>query len=66
MIVLLQEAVKHGITPHYIRQLLTTTGSAEDRTPVKQVLIESLSERESGVSSGWSPLLALVQGLQDT
>ncbi len=46
MTVLLEEAAKHGITPHYVRQLLTATGSAEGRTPVKQVLIEPLSERE--------------------
>jgi LuxR family transcriptional regulator, maltose regulon positive regulatory protein len=46
MTVLLEEAAKHGIAPNYIRQLLTATGSAEDRTPVKQVLIEPLSERE--------------------
>jgi LuxR family maltose regulon positive regulatory protein len=46
MAVLLQEAAKHGIAPNYVRQLLTATGSAEDRTPVKQVLIEPLSERE--------------------
>ncbi len=46
MAVLLEEAAKHGIAPNYVRQLLTATGSAEDRTPVKQVLIEPLSERE--------------------
>jgi LuxR family transcriptional regulator, maltose regulon positive regulatory protein len=46
MTVLLEEAAKHGIAPNYVRQLLTATGSAEDRTPVKQVLIEPLSERE--------------------
>src|SRR6266567_2650563 len=46
MAVLLEEAAKHGIAPHYVRHLLTAFGSASDRTPVKQVLIEPLSERE--------------------
>ncbi|HEX7733927.1 MAG TPA: LuxR C-terminal-related transcriptional regulator [Ktedonobacteraceae bacterium] len=46
MAVLLEEAAKHRITPNYIRHLLTATGLAEDSTPVKQVLIEPLSERE--------------------
>jgi LuxR family transcriptional regulator, maltose regulon positive regulatory protein len=46
MAVLLEEAAKHGIAPNYIRQLLTAMGSALDRTPVKQVLLEPLSERE--------------------
>jgi LuxR family maltose regulon positive regulatory protein len=46
MAVLLEEAAKHRIAPNYVRQLLTATGSASDRTPVTQVLIEPLSERE--------------------
>jgi LuxR family maltose regulon positive regulatory protein len=46
MAVLLKEAEKHGIAPNYVRQLLTAWGKASDRTPVKQVLIEPLSERE--------------------
>jgi LuxR family transcriptional regulator, maltose regulon positive regulatory protein len=46
MAVLLEAAAKHGITPNYVRQLLTAFGKVEDRTPVKQVLIEPLSERE--------------------
>jgi LuxR family transcriptional regulator, maltose regulon positive regulatory protein len=46
MAVLLEEAAKHGIAPNYVRQLLTALGKAEDRTPVKQGLIEPLSERE--------------------
>jgi len=46
MAVLLEAAAKHGIAPNYVRQLLTAFGKAEDRTPVKQVLIEPLSERE--------------------
>jgi LuxR family transcriptional regulator, maltose regulon positive regulatory protein len=43
---LLEAAAKHGIAPNYVRHLLTAFGSAEDRTPVKQGLIEPLSERE--------------------
>ncbi len=46
MTVLLEGAAKHGIAPNYVRQLLTALGSAKARTPVKQVLIERLSERE--------------------
>ncbi len=53
MAVLLEKAAKHGDpawgagnVSNYVRQLLRAMGSAEDRTPVKQVLIEPLSERE--------------------
>jgi LuxR family maltose regulon positive regulatory protein len=53
MAVLLETAAKHGDpawgagnAPNSIRHLLTATGRAPDRTPVKQVLIEPLSERE--------------------
>jgi LuxR family maltose regulon positive regulatory protein len=46
MTVLLQEAAKHGIAPNYVRHLLAALDSAEESTPVKQVLIEPLSERE--------------------
>jgi LuxR family maltose regulon positive regulatory protein len=53
MAVLLEKAAKHGDpawgagnASHYVRQLLTAFGSASDRPPVKQVLIEPLSERE--------------------
>jgi LuxR family maltose regulon positive regulatory protein len=46
MVVLLEAAAKHGIAPNYVRHLLTAFGSAEDRTPVQQGLIEPLSERE--------------------
>ena len=46
MTVLLEGAAKHGIAPNYVRQLLTALGSARARTPVKQVLIEPLSQRE--------------------
>ncbi|HEX2909484.1 MAG TPA: LuxR C-terminal-related transcriptional regulator [Chloroflexia bacterium] len=43
---LLQEAARHKIAPAYVRQLLSALGQAEEITPVKQVLIEPLSERE--------------------
>ncbi len=46
MVVLLEKAAKHGIAPNYVHQLLTATGSAPDRPPVTQVLIDPLSERE--------------------
>ena len=46
MAVLLEKAAKHRITPNYSRQLLAAFGKHEDRTPVKQGLIEPLSERE--------------------
>jgi LuxR family transcriptional regulator, maltose regulon positive regulatory protein len=46
MAVLLENAAKHGIAPNYVRHLLIAFSTAEDRTPVKQVLIEPLSERE--------------------
>ncbi len=46
MALLLEAAAKHGIAPNYVRYLLTAFGSAEDRTPVQQGLIEPLSERE--------------------
>jgi LuxR family maltose regulon positive regulatory protein len=46
MAVLLEEAAKRGIAPNYVHRLLTAFGLASDRTPVKQVLIEPLSERE--------------------
>jgi len=46
MAVLLEAAAKHGTAPSYVRRLLAALGKAEDRTPVKQGLIEPLSERE--------------------
>ncbi len=46
MTLLLEKAAKHGIAPNYVRQLLTALGKAEDRTPVNQLLIDPLSERE--------------------
>jgi LuxR family transcriptional regulator, maltose regulon positive regulatory protein len=44
--VLLEKAVKHGIAPNYVHQLLRAFGKAEDRAHVDQDLIEPLSERE--------------------
>jgi LuxR family transcriptional regulator, maltose regulon positive regulatory protein len=46
MAILLEKAAKHGIVPNYVHQLLAATGRAPGRTPVTQVLIEPLSERE--------------------
>jgi LuxR family maltose regulon positive regulatory protein len=46
MAVLLEEATKHRIAPNHVRHLLTAFGSASDKTPIKQMLIEPLSERE--------------------
>ncbi|HEX8598567.1 MAG TPA: LuxR C-terminal-related transcriptional regulator [Chloroflexia bacterium] len=52
MATLLEEAAKHGVTSSYVRRLLSAlgetreAGKAEERTPVKQVLIEPLSQRE--------------------
>jgi len=49
MAVLLEAAAKHGTAPNYVRRLLAALGKAEDRTPVKQGLIEPLSVRELDV-----------------
>jgi LuxR family transcriptional regulator, maltose regulon positive regulatory protein len=46
MAALLEEAANAGITPTYVRELLTVFGRDEDRTPIKQGLVEPLSERE--------------------
>jgi LuxR family maltose regulon positive regulatory protein len=46
---LLQHAAKHGLARNYVGQLLTVIGSAEDKTPPNQGLIEPLSERELDV-----------------
>ena len=46
---LLEAAAKHGITGSYLRRLLAAFGEAEDGTPVKQDLVEPLSERERDV-----------------
>ncbi|MCC6802094.1 MAG: helix-turn-helix transcriptional regulator, partial [Anaerolineae bacterium] len=49
MAALLEAASKHGIAPNYIRQLLSAFGSADDRTPISQSLIDPLSDRELDV-----------------
>jgi LuxR family transcriptional regulator, maltose regulon positive regulatory protein len=49
MAVLLEAAAKHGTAPSYVRRLLAALDTAEDRTPVKQGLIEPLSVRELDV-----------------
>ena len=46
---LLGAAAKREIAPGYIRQLLTAFGPAHERTPIKQPLVEPLSERELDV-----------------
>ncbi|MDQ3808664.1 MAG: LuxR C-terminal-related transcriptional regulator [Chloroflexota bacterium] len=46
MAALLEEATKRGIAPHYVPQLLAAFAKAEHSTPVKQDLVEPLSERE--------------------
>jgi LuxR family maltose regulon positive regulatory protein len=52
MAALLREAAKHGTTPNYVRQLRAAFGKADPlaggrgRTPVTQLLLEPLSERE--------------------
>jgi LuxR family maltose regulon positive regulatory protein len=49
MAALLQETVKRGTANNYVRQLRAAFGQAEGRTPVRQRLIEPLSERELAV-----------------
>ena len=46
---LLRAAAKQGITPRHVRRLLAAGTTAEDNSPVKQALIEPLSERELDV-----------------
>jgi LuxR family maltose regulon positive regulatory protein len=46
MAALLREAAKHPTAPAYIRQLQAAFGKAEGITPLPQLLIEPLSERE--------------------
>ena len=43
---LLREAAKHGTTPNYVSRLQVAFGKSESTSPVKQPLIEPLSERE--------------------
>ena len=49
MAVILEAAAKRGVAPTYVRELLTAFGPSEDRRPIKQALIEPLSERELDV-----------------
>ncbi|MEQ8671862.1 MAG: LuxR C-terminal-related transcriptional regulator [Aggregatilineales bacterium] len=49
MSTLLEKAVKHGIRPSYVRQLLTAFDKPESKPLVDQNLIEPLSERELDV-----------------
>ena len=49
MAALLQDAANRGIAPDYVRHLLADFGHAHDRTPIKQPLVEPLSERELDV-----------------
>lgn len=46
LIQLLQEAAKHKIAPTYVRHLLSMVGKVAEAAPVKQDLLEPLSERE--------------------
>ena len=46
---LLRAAAKQGIARNYVRRLLAAGTETEDNTPVKQALIEPLSERELDV-----------------
>jgi LuxR family maltose regulon positive regulatory protein len=49
MAALLEAARKRGMAPTYIRELLAAFGRPDDRTPIKQELIEPLSDRELDV-----------------
>jgi len=46
---LLRAVAKQGIAARYVRRLLAAVNKTEDRRPVKQGLIEALSERELDV-----------------
>jgi LuxR family maltose regulon positive regulatory protein len=46
---LLKAAAKQGIAPSYVRRLLTAISKTDETAPVKQGLIEPLSERELDV-----------------
>ena len=46
---LLQAAAKRGIAPNYVRRLLAAGSETEHDSPIKQALIEPLSERELDV-----------------
>jgi LuxR family maltose regulon positive regulatory protein len=45
MVALLEAAARHGTAPNYVGRLLAALGRAE-RAPVRQALVEPLSERE--------------------
>ena len=49
MALLLRAAAKQGIAGTYVRRLLAAVGEAEHDSPVRQALIEPLSERELDV-----------------
>lgn len=49
MTALLEAATKQGVAPGYVRRLLAGLAATDDRTPVRQALIEPLSERELDV-----------------
>ena len=49
MVVLLEAAMRRGLTPASARRLLTASGKIESRTPANQTAIEPLSERERDV-----------------
>jgi len=49
MAALLGAAAKREIAPSYVRHLLAAFGPAHERTPIKQRLVEPLSERELDV-----------------
>jgi LuxR family maltose regulon positive regulatory protein len=46
---LLQAAAKQGIARNYVRRLLAAVSETEHDSPIKQALIEPLSERELDV-----------------
>ena len=56
MVVLLNAAVKRGITPAYARHLLTASGKLERSAPAKEAAIEPLSEREHAVLRLLAPI----------
>ena len=49
MTALLEAAAKRGMAPNYVRRLLSGFGATDDSSPVRQALIEPLSERELDV-----------------
>jgi LuxR family maltose regulon positive regulatory protein len=46
MVALLEAAARHGTAPDYVGRLLAALGQAEHSIPVRQALVEPLSERE--------------------